>query len=214
MMPRIDMSGGITLGGAQIVFRYLKTKANGGYEPMEGRLGSFADATTMANSLDLQQLLPLPSGGSLPDTGFDIKVTFVTEGPILDCDQVTVKRAYAVSSQMKPPAADSLMPGSVDVSDLTDHDLVGLVLNRIDRETVLDKEYAVKDPTWRIYARSGTTAILIPADASPFNSGEEIWLTISASRFDVPFDYDLFPTDLILKRQAQNSQDSWALVVP
>ena len=64
-----------------------------------------------------------------------------------------------------------------------------------------------------VLVQVGTSEVLLPAEGNPFSTGE-IWLTISASGFDVPFDYDLFPVDLVLRRQTQNSQDTWSLHAP
>jgi hypothetical protein len=154
-----------------------------------------------------------PTGGGLPDAGFNVMVTFVPDDPVAPCNSVTFERAYAVATQMK--AGSAAMPGSVDASDLPAENLVGLSLSQIDRvENADGLKFTVKDTSWRIYAPPGTASISIPAAASPFSTGQEVWLTVYGAAFDRPFDYDLFPLDLVTTRQVVQSEDSFSLTAP
>ena len=215
LMPQVDLSGGVAISGVQLALRYMKTKIDGSYEPVEGRLGSFADSTIPVTALSLPPMITPPTGGGLPDAGMNVLITFIPDDPIADCNSVTFKRVYAVASQLKAPAGGSSVPATVDGSDLPADKLVGLILSRVNRVTSdAGLVYTVKDNSWRIYAPPETTSISIPAAASPFTAGEEIWLSVFSAGFDVPFDFDLFPVDLITARQVVESEDSWALVAP
>jgi len=213
LMPQIDMSGGVAYSGVQLAIRYLKTKIDGSYEPMEGRAGSFADSSKPVASLDLPPMIAPPAGSGLTDAGLNVMINFVPDDPTAGCASVSIKRAYAVATQLKNGTAN--LPGSVNSSGLTTGELVGVALSRINRVTdAEDNVYTVKDPSWRIYAPPGTASIAIPASASPFAAGEEIWLTVFEAGFDRPFDYDLFPVDLVTTRQTVQSEDSWSLKAP
>ena len=59
-----------------------------------------------------------------------------------------------------------------------------------------------------------TTSIILPVAANPFSSGDEVWLGLFGASFGVPFDFDLFNPELIVKKQAAHSKDSYALIKP
>ncbi len=93
--------------------------------------------------------------------------------------------------------------------------LLGLTLQRVDRVIVDETEQTLTDSLWRIYAPSGTTSITLPSGAgNPFSSTNQVRLTFWGSEFATPFDFNLFPYDLIQNGQISVSEDGWDLVVP
>ena len=89
-------------------------------------------------------------------------------------------------------------------------DLRGVVLSKIDYAAAI----TYVDPWWRVYAPATAASITLPESLSPFTSGEDVWITPFGVGYDQPFDYDLFPVDILLGPMSQYSEDSWAVMVP
>jgi hypothetical protein len=109
-----------------------------------------------------------------------------------------------------PQAAANPLTYDLSESTLTGEDLKGVVLSKVD--------YAAAttwvDPWWRVYVPAGTKNITLPAGESPFASGDYVWITPFGAGFGVPFDYELFPTDVLLGPLSRYSEDSCAVMVP
>jgi hypothetical protein len=102
------------------------------------------------------------------------------------------------------------MTYSLAETTMTGESLKGVVLSKVDY--AMNITYV--DSWWRVYMPAGTKNITLPAGESPFASGDYVWITPFGAGFGQPFDYDLFPADILLGPMSQYSEDSWAVIVP
>ena len=154
--------------------------------------------------VNLPALEPPPA-----DAGFDVKITFEVEDPTVFPPDL--KRVYATAAGMHLPVA-GVHELTYDLTETTlaGEDMKGVVLSRVDYVDTV----TYVDPWWRIYAPPGTESISLPVDASPFSSGESVWVTPFGSDLERPFRYDLFPVNAVLGPQRKYSEDSYAVIVP
>lgn len=214
LVPALEQGSlqGASLTVTQMFVRKIEALDDMSYMIMPGTTGVATTMGSNTSTIALPPMLPLPAPDSLADAGFEVHVTFEAEDPTVWPDPV-IERVYTTITGMVPPSAGTHdLPASVSFTASPDAGMVGLVLSEIHR--VQDSNDALRDPQWRIYARAGTTDIELPADVGPFASGDEVWLRFWSSGFEVPFDFDLFPTELLLTGQKQNAEDSYAVVVP
>ena len=212
LVPNLQANGltGATISAVQLFTRNVVTLPDGTYEALPGYLGATAYSTSNAAELQLDDFMPLLDPGNVPDAGLTVKVTFVAENPTVFPPDL--KKTYADAKSVPAPTAGTHdLPASVTVTVDAAHELIGLLLHKADR---VEDKYEVTDRWWRIYAPPSTTSIILPVAANPFSSGDEVWLGLFGASFRVPFDFDLFKPELILKKQAAHSKDSYALVKP
>jgi hypothetical protein len=193
--------------------RNVTTLPDGTYDALPGYLGATAYATSNAAEMHLAEFVPVLEPTDVPDAGLKVKVSFVAEDPSVF--PPTLEKAYAYASGViEPTAGTHDLPGSVTVTVDPSQELIGLLLHktdRVDNSGVID---VITDHWWRIYAPVTTTTINLPSSADPFASGDEVWLGLFGAAFRVPFDFDLFNPELVVKRQASHAKDSYALKKP
>jgi hypothetical protein len=214
LVPRLDLPAlqGASLTVARLNMRNVVYTPDTNFGTPPGKLGTSAVTDSVSSSIDLHPLMAPESLGPEFDAGMDIEVIFMPEDSTV-WPNPAMKRVYAEVKKLKSPLTampPRILPPSITLSNLPDGTLRSVVLSKVDRE---GNYYGVRDPQWRIYAPAGTTTIPVSGNASPFSTGEEVWVSIEKAGFDVPFDYDLFPVDLILRGQVTHSEDSYALTV-
>ena len=176
-----------------------------------GELRSSSQSASLVQSLalppfeDLPALVPPPA-----DSSMSVDVTFVAQDPTMWPNPI-LTRVYATAAGISLPTAGvHELVYNLTESSLSQDMLKGVVLSRVDYAAAA----TYMDPFWTVYAPAGTTDISLPASVSPFVSGDVVWITPFGSGFGVPFDYDLFPTDVLLGPLSRYSEDSYAVVVP
>ena len=164
----------------------------------------------MVATLQLPALTTFPALDVPPaDAGFNVRVVFETVDPTVFPPVLT--RTYALAEEpIIPQAGRHDMIYSLTETTMTGESLKGVLLAKVDYEV----EATYVDNLWRIYMPAGTTNITLRAGESPFLSGDYVWITPFGVGFGQPFDYDLFPADVLLGPMSQYSEDSWAVVVP
>jgi hypothetical protein len=215
LVPGLEANG-LTGAGINIVQLYMRnvtTLPDGTYDALPGYLGATAYSTSNADEMQLAEFAPLLEQSGIPDAGFRVKVTFVADNPSVF--PPNLEKTYADARTVTEPTAGTHdLPGSVSVTVDPSQDLVGLLLHktdRIDNAGVID---VITDHWWRIYAPPTVTEITLPASADPFGSGDEVWLGLFGAAFRIPFDFDLFNPELVVKRQAAHAKDAYALKKP
>ena len=209
LIPNLQTNGltGATISALQLFTRNIVTLPDGTYEALPGCLGATASSNSNAAELQLEDFVPFLAAGNLPDAGLNVEVTFVADDPSLF--PPNLKKTYASAKGMTAPTAGTHdLPVSVTITSDATHELIGLLLHKADR---INDTYEVTDRWWRIFAPPFTTEIIIPAAANPFVPGDEVWLELFGASFRVPFDFDLFNPELILRKQSAHSRDSYAL---
>jgi hypothetical protein len=217
LVPSLELAPlvGATVSATQLFFRNIITRPDMSYELLPGRTGVSSSSNSNVATLSLPEFFPPPSPGGLEDAGLDIDVSFLPDDPLADCGSVTFDQIYAVADYMLPPSSGAHdLPGSTSDSALQNRSLRGLVLGRVDRVMDGEEEQILVDNWWRIYAPAGSADMELPSQVSPFSSGEEVRMTLWGSEFSVPFDFDLFPFNQILRGQSSEVEDGWQLVVP
>ena len=209
LVPPLSATGGAAVGVVQLLVRYISTMPDGSYVSMTGHMGASARRDNSVSILELPPFMTPVDPGQLPDAGFEIKVNIVPVDPFAECASVVAEKTYAVATGMIEPQASHALPNSPSETGLTGAGLKGLLLTRVDWDQAEGAAY--QDPMWRVYAPAGTTTFALPQAQSPFAAGHEVWLQFWGGSFDTPFDYDLFPTDMILKQQTVSAEDGWAL---
>lgn len=209
LVPPLGSTGGAALSAVQLLVRYITTMPDGSYVSMTGHMGASARRASSVSMLELPAFMPPIDPGALPDAGFKVKVSIIPEDVFAECGSVVAEKTYAVATGMQEPQASHALPASPSESGLTAAGLKGLVLTRVDWDQAEGAAY--RDPMWRVYAPAGTTSFAIPQSQSPFTAGQEIWLQFWGGSFDAPFDFDLFPTDMLLRQQTVSADDDWAL---
>jgi hypothetical protein len=206
----------LTRAGINIVQLYMRnvtTLPDGTYDALPGYLGATAYSTSNAAEMQLANFVSQLESTGIPDAGFRVKVTFVAENPSVF--PPTLEKTYAYAAGVNEPTAGTHdLPGSVTVTVDPSQEMIGLLLHktdRVDNSGVID---VITDHWWRIYAPTTATTITLPASADPFASGDEVWLGLFGAAFRVPFDFDLFNPDLVVKRQASHTRDAYALKKP
>ena len=203
---------GAGINTVQLYMRNVTTLPDGTYDALPGYLGATAYATSNAAEMQLAEFVPVLVPTGVPDAGFRVKVTFVAEDPSVF--PPALEKAYAFAAGVNEPTAGTHdLPGSVTVTVDPSQELIGLLhkVDRVDNSGVID---VITDHWWRIYAPATTTTITLPPAADPFASGDEVWLGLFGTAFRVPFDFDLFNPDLVVKRQASHAKDAYALKKP
>lgn len=214
LVPPLDLPSlqGAGLTVTQMFVRKIVAMDDMSYMILPGQVAVATSLQSAASSAPLPAIFPVPAPDGLADAGLEVQVTFVPEDPLVWPDPV-IERVYATATALAPPAAGThALPAAASFTASPDADLIGLVLSKVHRDQ--ESGDSLRDPLWRIYARPGTGQIELPAGAGPFASGDEVWLRFWSSGFEVPFDFDLFPTELLLTGQVQDSSDGYALVVP
>jgi hypothetical protein len=209
-VPDPQSTGGAAVNAAQLLARYITTMPDGSYATMTGHLGASTRSNNPASFLELPPLLPPPDPGQLPDAGFEVMIGLVPDDPLANCQSVTFEKIYAVATGMLEPSGSQVLPDAPVETGLSDADLKGLVLGLAVRDPAEDAAYV--DPLWRIYAPATTTTFELPAGACPFTAGQEVWLQFQGGGFTVPFDFDLFPNNMILREVEISTDDTWALI--
>jgi|GEM_PF-3434750 len=211
-VPDLQSTGGAAVSAVQLLVRYIATMPDGSYATMTGHLGASAGSDNPVTFLELPPLLPPPDPGQLPDAGFEVKIGLVPEDPLANCQSASFEKIYAVATAMLEPSISQVLPAAPEETGLSQSGLKGLLLGLAVRDSAEDAAYV--DPLWRIYAPATTTTFELPAGASPFTAGQEVWLQFRGGGFTVPFDYDLFPNKMILQELEISTDDTWALIVP
>jgi hypothetical protein len=217
LVPSLDLAAlaGATVSVTQLFFRNIVTRPDMSYELLPGRTGVSSTSSSNVATMNLPEFVPPPSPSGLADAGLNIKVSFVPDDPEADCGTVTFDHIYAVADYMLLPSAGTHdLPGSTSDTVLQSRSLRGLELGRVDRVMDGDEEQILVDNWWRIYAPPGNASFELPSQVSPFSSGEEVRMTYWGSEFSVPFDYDLFSPNQIIRGQTSEVEDGWQLVVP
>ncbi len=191
-------------------YRNLKRDPIYGYRPLPGVTGVSAKYNADVDSLVMPPFLPIPSSEDIPDAGLDVKVIFLPEYPD-EYGPPNVLWAYSLADSIRPPDPSvHELPGSVVNPDISQSQLICIVLSKVDREG----GEVLRDSWMRIYAPQGTSNIDIFTDQVPLSSGDEVWLSLQGRSFTTPFYYNLFPIEQLLSGQSAFSEDSYALVVP
>ncbi len=227
LVPPLEQMGASRLVAAQRLFRNIRLLPDGRYRALSGQFAAAAVSRSNTRSLALPPFLPW---GRIepppPDTGLDVKITFKAIDPLAasdeqdaDCDQLRFDRVYATMARVLPAQTGRHdLPASLEAAGLPDQGLIGLGLSRADRVVgeQTGYEYTFLDPWWFVYAPAGASPISIslPAEANPFSRGDEVLVAPTAAGFSVPYDHDLFPTELIVRRRATQSSDDYAMVKP
>lgn len=180
-----------------------------GYEMLPGKACAANKSNSRVASPALQPFLPLPASGSLVDAGIDTRVVFIaadpTQWPPL------LLRTYSKAKELNEPEHHlHNLPEEITGPSVPGSEVLGIVLSLVDR----DYRNVYKDPLWRIYASAEMDRVEIPAELSPFESGDEVWVTLQALDFSAPFDYDLFPFKKLTTEHTRFSEDSYPLIVP
>jgi hypothetical protein len=215
LVPQL-VTEGLTGAGINIVQLYMRnvtTLPDGTYDALPGYLGATAYSASNAAEMQLFDFKPLMVPTGVPDAGFKVNVTFVADNPSVF--PPSLDKTYATAAGVTEPTAGTHdLPGSVTFTVDPSQELIGLLLHktdRVDNSGVID---VITDHWWRIYAPPTTTTITLPASADPFTSGDEVWLGLFGAAFRVPFDFDLFNPNLVVKRQATHAKDAYALKKP
>jgi hypothetical protein len=204
---------GASMTVAQLNMRNVVYMPDDNFGTPPGKLGTAAVTDLVAGSIDLYPFMAPEALGPQFDAGFDVEVIFMPKDstvwpyPVMNRVYAEATRVNSPMNALPPP----VLPSAITLSNLPDGNLRSVVISGVDRD---GDYYGFRDPLWRIYTPASTTIIPFTDDANPFSSGEEVWVSLEKSGFDVPFDYDLFPVDLILRQQAVYSEDSYALIVP
>jgi len=218
LIPSLDVPvlNGASIAMTQLFLRNIVAGADLSYELMPGKIGVWAASSSNVASLNLPGFLSPPAPSGLPEAGLEISVSFIAEDPYAGCGSVVFDKIYAIAKGLLAPQSGSHdFPASTSESDMQNDALLGLSLQRVDRIIVDEKEQVLSDSLWRIYAPSGTTSITLPSGAgNPFSSGNQVRLSFWGSDFATPFDFNLFPTNMILYGQISEASDGWDLVVP
>jgi hypothetical protein len=220
LVPSLKSTGlsGTNVTAYQVFLRNKRSTIDGRNFPVPGKLGVSRTSMSNVGSMYLPGFFQQPTVDPLPDAGLDVKVFFEAENPTVWPDPI-FERVYAMADGLGDPRPGiNDLPGVLTLSGLADGEIIGLVVNRVDRgEVWIDEEEREKkevflvDPTWRIYAPKGTTSIILPQ----MSTGDKVWITTwVSSSTGGPLDYDLFLTDQILGRQAAYAEDSYALIAP
>jgi hypothetical protein len=213
LVPGLGNNGldGVAIAASQLLYRNVHIALDGDFEVLPGVLGAVGAARSNVSELQLESFLPFLEMSGIDDVGMDVKVTFVAENPTVF--PPTLSRTYLEALGFRQPGHGTHeLPYTIGLSPDASHDLIGLVVERVNQ--VERNRQPVVDPLWRIYIPPDATSITIPATVSPFNGREEIRVTPWASSFRVPFDFDLFPTDLILRYRSAYSRDSYGGTYP
>jgi hypothetical protein len=193
---------GASVTAAQFFMRNIDVAPMNEYRVVPGRFGT--STTSRSNKgLVILPAFAQPPSADWPDAGLEVEVTFVPEDPTRWPHPVILRVYSAAVGMLTPQAGIHDLPTELSGLGATGGDLMTLVVARVDRTDA-----------WRLYAPSGTDRIVLPPSLNPFSSGDEILLTLQGQDFQVPFDYDLFPPDLLQRGPAAFSRDSYALVVP
>jgi hypothetical protein len=208
-VPDPQSTGGASVNAAQLLMRYITTMPDGSYTTVPGHLAASARSEDPPGYLELPPLLPPPDPGQLPDAGFEVQIGLIPDDPLASCQTVTFEKIYAVATAMLEPSNTQLLPAAPGETGLSQSDLKGLLLGLAVRDPAESAVYV--DPLWRVYAPPDTTSFDLPAAASPFTAGQEVWLQFWGGGYTVPFDYDLFPTGMILREREISTDDTWAL---
>ncbi|MFC1654665.1 hypothetical protein ACFL2F_02565 [Myxococcota bacterium] len=211
LVPVEAMDGSVMLSATQMYFRNLLRTDLGPFWEIPGFLTAQDRWTVMPATATLPPFTTMPSLDPLPpDAGLSVDVTFVPVDSTVWPDPVW-QRVYARAIGLRMPQAVA-NPMTYDLTEttLTGEALKGVVLSKVDYAAAI----TWVDPWWRVYVPAGTTNIALPAGDSPFGSGDYVWITPFGAGFGVPFDYNLFPTDVLLGPFSQYSEDSYAVIVP
>jgi len=206
LVPSLRNNGleGAAISVTQLIHRNNYDTKDGGCVILPGLVGMMSSVYSNAPEIQMEGSLPFLEIGGIADPGMDVKVTFIAEDPTVF--PPTLARVYTEAAKMRPPVSGThTTPYEIEITPAAGHHLIGLVVEKVDR---VDDEPVV-DPLWRIYLPADTASVMLPDSVSPFKTGDEVQITPWASSFPVPFDYDLFQTDLILKDQAAYSEDSY-----
>ena len=211
LVPVEALDGTVMLSATQMYFRNLRRTDLGPFWEIPGYLTAQDRWAVMPATATLPPFTTMPSLDSPPpDAGLSVEVVFDPEDPTVWPDPVW-KRVFAQAIGLTmPQAAANPMTYELAESALTGEDLKGVLLGKVDYEAAI----TWVDPWWRVYVPAGTTSITLPAWESPFGSGDCVWVTPFGAGFGQAFDYDLFPTDILLGPMSQYSEDSWAVIVP
>ena len=213
LVPDLGRNGldGVTITASQLLYRNVYIAIDGDFGMLPGVLSAAGAARSNVSMLHLGNFLPFLGVDGIDDVGMDVKVTFVAEDPTVF--PPTLIRTYLEALGLQQPGYGTHeLAHTLGLSPDASHDLIGLVVERVNQ--VERNRQPVVDPLWRIYIPPDATSISIPAAVSPFNGREEIRVTPWASSFAVPFDYDLFPADLILRHRSAYSRDSYGGTYP
>jgi hypothetical protein len=218
LVPSLNLPGlqDASVVVAQLAMRNVLVKPDGSFAWVPGSLGVSTTTGSAACGLDLPAFIAPAALGPQFDSGLDVAVNFVPEDPT-EWPNPEMKQVYAEATGLLDPQSAfpvPVFPQAITLPDLEQGHLRSIVLSRVDRVEDWDGWKVLHDNQWRIYAPATTTAIPLEGGASPFSSGDEVWVYLETGGFAVPFDYDLFPVELMLRRQAVYSQDAYALVVP
>jgi hypothetical protein len=209
LVPNLEANSlqGARINIVQTFMRNIIALPDGAFDMLPGYLGATTLLSSNAAQAQLSDFLPLLSPQNVPDAGLTVEVTFLAQDPTRFPPELT--RTYAEAMDiLVPQAGIHDLPGTVEFVADPNHDLISLVLGKVDR---VGRDIVV-DHWWRIYIPAATTSITLPAEVSPFITGDEVWVQFQASSFRVPFDFDLFPAEMILRQKAASSADSYALI--
>jgi hypothetical protein len=221
---RQDSSQKVPILTSQRYFRGSGNVLNGRYQIYPGCLGSAGTVKRAFGPLYMPEFFPFLTQDSLPDAGIDVLVTFEVDDPTV-WPNPSIERVYSTSiGMLSPTVGDHDLMDTLTISQPANSQLSSIVLSRVDHvEEWIEKSWSsdkiyfdvtLTDSLWRIYAPGGVPSIPLDPGQNPFSPGNEVWVSIGSRAFNVPFDYDLFPIDLILGRQTTYSEDSYAFVVP
>jgi hypothetical protein len=202
---------GASVSAIQMYMRRIAALDDMSYQIMPGVAGAFRKTSSSVSEMPMPAFHPIPAASVPADTGISVTITFVPEDATVA--PPVIERTFAVIDDMLVPASGANdMPATATFTASADAHLVGLTLARVNRDA--DTGDNLVDAMWRVYARPGTTSIALPAAASPFASGQEVWITFWSHGFSVSFDYDLFSTEQVLRGAELNSEDGYPVIVP
>lgn len=203
---------GASLTAGQLALRGFVTIDDGSYRSVPGGQGVAARKSAVSPSLVLPGWVPpgplaeLPSGPR--DAGLEVTIRFDPEDPLAECEQTRFEHITAVATGLAEPAGGThQLPDNLAPDTWPEGTLTSVLLARVDRVG----EARLVDPFWRIYAPAGTTAVALPQDTG-LPAGTEIRVRALRGSFSSPFEYDLFPVELILRGQTRIVSEAYAVV--
>ena len=216
LAPDLNLMGATSLAGTQFFIRNISQLPNGRYQLLPGGSSASRAAASNVRTIDLPVFPTWPNLDEGLDAGIEVVATVIPDDPLAACGQASITRTYATGQTMLGPNSGQHDLGTtLTVSNWGPTGMTGAQLSLVNRVDPGDgTQIDLRDRQWLFYIPAGSQSVVLPADGNPFTSGQEVWVSLFQAGFQVPYDHDLFSTDLLLERQASRASDDYALLVP